>query len=119
METILTFFKALADETRLRIIKLLENGELCVCDITAALEMNQSNISFHLAILKEAGLIKDRKEGRWNYYDLNFTDIMSRVVVPSALERISGDSVAEDKIRLEKFRASKVNGKACAIKVNA
>ena len=117
MEAMLTLFKALADETRLRIIKLLEDGELCVCDITAALDMNQSNISFHLAILKEAGLIKDRKDGRWNHYDLNFSSIMSRVVVPSALERISGEKVAGDKMRLEKFKATKVN--TCATKINS
>ena len=47
MERLTTFYRALSDETRLRILKLLEGGELCVCDITAALDMTQPNVSFH------------------------------------------------------------------------
>jgi ArsR family transcriptional regulator len=65
MDELKTIFKALSDETRLSIIKLLEQGELCVCDIVAALDMVQPKISFHLNVLKEAGLIRDRKQGRW------------------------------------------------------
>ena len=57
MNDLVTIFKALSDETRLRIIKLLEQGELCVCDITAALDMVQPRVSFHLSALKEAGLM--------------------------------------------------------------
>jgi ArsR family transcriptional regulator, arsenate/arsenite/antimonite-responsive transcriptional repressor len=102
-----TFFKALADETRLRILKLLEGGELCVCDLTAALEMTQPNVSFHLGILKAAGLIKDRKEGRWSYYDLELSDMMARVVVPTALERMSGELVEADRKRLGEFQVCK------------
>ncbi len=107
MNKTLRTFKALADETRLRILKLLENGELCVCDITAALDMTQPNISFHLGILKEAGLIKDRREGRWTHYSLDFSDMMNRVVVPTALERMDGKAVEEDRKRLESFRKKK------------
>ncbi len=115
MERTLYLFKALSDETRLRILKLLQDGELCVCDITAALEMNQPNVSFHLAILKEAGFIKDRKKGRWNHYDLDFSSIQSRILLPTALEGATGEKVAEDRIRLEEFRAAK-NGGGCALK---
>ncbi len=63
-------FHALADETRLKIVEFLSSGEQCVCDLTEALETGQSRLSFHLKILKEAGLIRDRREGRWNYYSL-------------------------------------------------
>lgn len=105
-KTLLTF-KALADETRLRILKLLENGELCVCDITAALDMTQPNISFHLGILREAGLIKDRRAGRWTHYSLDLSDMMKRVIVPTALERMDGMAVEEDQARLEAFRKKK------------
>ncbi|HXF93932.1 MAG TPA: metalloregulator ArsR/SmtB family transcription factor [Nitrospiraceae bacterium] len=63
-------FHALADETRLQIVEFLSRGEQCVCDLTDALETGQSRLSFHLKILKEAGLIRDRREGRWNYYSL-------------------------------------------------
>lgn len=64
-------FKALGDPTRLRIVKLLEGGELCVCQLTASLKMGQSRISRHLSILKEAGLIEDRRQGKWVHYRLH------------------------------------------------
>jgi DNA-binding transcriptional ArsR family regulator len=62
--------KAAGDPTRARIIKLLEDGELCVCDLIEILGMGQSTVSGHLAVLREAGLVKDRKQGRWAYYSL-------------------------------------------------
>ncbi len=64
-------FHALSDETRLEIMERLKDGEQCVCDLTDALKTGQSRLSFHLKVLKEAGLIKDRPEGRWIYYSLN------------------------------------------------
>ena len=63
-------FHALADETRLRILEQLADGEQCVCDLTDALEAGQSRLSFHLRTLKDAGLVADRREGRWIYYTL-------------------------------------------------
>ncbi len=71
MKTTVRLFKALGDPTRLRIVKLLESGELCVCQLTSALQMGQSRISRHLSILKEAGLIEDRRQGKWVHYRLN------------------------------------------------
>lgn len=64
-------FHALSDETRLRIVDLLRGGEQCVCELTSALDMRQSLLSFHLKTLKDAGLVTDRREGRWSYYALN------------------------------------------------
>ncbi len=69
-------FHALSDETRLGLVVLLREGERCVCDLTAALASGQSRLSFHLKTLKDAGLVTDRREGRWSYYSL----------VPGALE---------------------------------
>lgn len=69
-------FHALSDETRLGLVVLLRDGERCVCDLTAALDSGQSRLSFHLKTLKDAGLVQDRREGRWAYYSL----------VPGALE---------------------------------
>lgn len=63
-------FKALADETRLRILNLLVRGELCVCDIVAVLEIGQSKASRHLAYLRNVGLVNDRRRGVWMYYTL-------------------------------------------------
>jgi ArsR family transcriptional regulator len=61
-------FHALSDETRLRILERLRGGERCVCEMTDALDAAQSRLSFHLKVLKEAGLVTDRREGRWMYY---------------------------------------------------
>ena len=64
-------FKALADETRLRILALLLNEEeLCVCDIIGALKLPQSTVSRHLAYLRRTGLVNDRRCGLWMYYSI-------------------------------------------------
>lgn len=62
--------KALSDETRIRILKLLEKHELCVCQIMAILDLGQSTASKHIGILKNAGLIEGKKEGTWTFYHL-------------------------------------------------
>ena len=64
-------FSALADDTRLRILNLLNEGELCVCDIIKVLGEPQSKISRHLAYLRRAGLVQGRKEGLWMHYRLS------------------------------------------------
>ena len=63
-------FHALSDETRLSILKRLRHGERCVCELTDVLDAAQSRLSFHLRVLKKAGLVTDRREGRWMYYTL-------------------------------------------------
>lgn len=65
------WFHALSDETRLDIVRLLSHGERCVCELQGALGAAQSRLSFHLRTLKDAGLVADRREGRWVYYSLN------------------------------------------------
>ena len=65
------WFHALSDETRVEIVRLLSGGERCVCELTSALDAAQSRLSFHLKTLRTAGLVSDRKEGRWVYYSLN------------------------------------------------
>lgn len=88
MQELLSVFGALSDATRLRILKLLERGELCVCNIVKVLGMSQPKVSFHLNVLKSAGLIKDKKQGRWIHYSLDDSDIFKRFLILSALERI-------------------------------
>lgn len=110
MEELLKIFKALSDETRLRIIKLLEQGELCVCDIVAALDTIQPKISFHLAVLKEAELIQDRKEGKWIHYKLRDGDMFRRFILNAACEKIGEEEIAEDRGRLLRFMSSKKCG---------
>ena len=63
-------FQAFADPTRIRIVNLLGGGELCVCQIVYVLGMSQPKISRHLAILRDAGMVSDRKDGRWVHYSL-------------------------------------------------
>jgi ArsR family transcriptional regulator, arsenate/arsenite/antimonite-responsive transcriptional repressor len=96
-------FKALSDETRLRILKLLEEGELCVCHIVAAFDMSQSKVSFHLGVLKAAGLLRDRKEGKWMHYRLDDSDIFRRFLIMSVIEKIPGETLRRDKERLVAF----------------
>ncbi len=108
VEELANIFKALSDETRLRIVKLLEQGELCVCDIVAALDMVQPKVSFHLSALKEAGFLKDRKQGRWTHYSLNDNDLFRRMLLLSVCERVSREAVREDRTRLASFMEKRV-----------
>lgn len=70
MEKLLDALKALSDETRLRILNLLFEKELCVCDIMETLQITQAKASRHLIYLKNADLVKDRKHAQWVYYSL-------------------------------------------------
>ncbi len=64
-------FHALSDENRLRVLECLRQGERCVCELTEELDVSQSLLSFHLKSLREAGLVRDRRQGRWIYYALD------------------------------------------------
>lgn len=75
---LVTLFHALSDETRLEIVRRLGSGEKCVCDLQDLLDAAQSRLSYHLRLLKDAGLVSDRREGRWVHYSL----------VPGALETL-------------------------------
>lgn len=70
LETFETVAKAIADPTRIRILKILEPGELCVCQVTAVLDLAPATISKHLAVLKTAGLVQMRRAGKWAHYRL-------------------------------------------------
>jgi len=69
-------FHALSDPIRLKILDLLRNQELCVCDLSTALELSQSKLSFHLKVLKEAQLVQSQQVGRWTYYRLNLAQLI-------------------------------------------
>lgn len=114
MQTIAKTFKALADETRLRILALLLDGELCVCEIIAALELPQSTISRHLAYLKRSGWLLDRKQGLWMYYRLNHSEkTLVSGLVPLLAQHLAADKeVAESLLRLQAFQKAQAQ-KAC------
>ena len=105
-------FRALGDETRLRIVALLSHGELCVCHIEAALDLNQSTASRHLGILRTAGVVDCRREGTWVYYRL--TD-QEHATVGKALDVLTKAFGAERALRADhsKLRRSCGPG-ACA-----
>ena len=70
LESLESLFKALADRTRLRILSLLQAGEICVCDIHGSLDLPQPTVSRHLAYLRKTGLVSGRKDGLWVHYRL-------------------------------------------------
>ena len=70
MNSYATFFAALADENRLRLLHLMREGEACVCFLQGTLKTNQPKISRHLAYLRRAGLVEARREGKWMHYKL-------------------------------------------------
>ncbi|HKG94706.1 MAG TPA: metalloregulator ArsR/SmtB family transcription factor [Gemmatimonadaceae bacterium] len=94
-------FHALSDETRLGILEMLRDGERCVCDLQTDLEAAQSRLSFHLRVLREAGLVTDRKEGRWSYYS----------IVPEAVAEVHDVAVALQPAKLRVLARS--SGRCC------
>jgi len=70
-------FHALSDPLRLQILESLREQEFCVCDLCTHLTVSQSKLSFHLRVLKEAGIVRSRPHGRWTYYSLNLPQIVA------------------------------------------
>jgi DNA-binding transcriptional ArsR family regulator len=104
----LNITKALADENRLRMVLALQNGELCVCQITELLGLAMSTVSKHLSILYQAGLLNARKEGRWMYYSLpsKGAPTAAREGVAWVRRSLAGsERIAEDAKRLKKVLA--------------
>ena len=89
-----SLFHALSDETRLGLLERLKGGERCVCELTDAMKAAQSRLSFHLKVLKEAGLILDRREGRWMYYSINPDAIEELEAVVYTLKQAAKSAVA-------------------------
>jgi ArsR family transcriptional regulator len=104
MRELIKVFKALSDETRLRMLKLLFERELCVCEIMQALEVSQSRASRNLGILRDAGLLKDRRDGQWVHYSLNKegTAFYSALLELLNLSLKKDETILIDKERLRK-----------------
>jgi DNA-binding transcriptional ArsR family regulator len=98
--------KAVAEPTRLRILKSLEVGELCACKIVELVGLSQPTVSRHLAILKAAGLVTERKEGRWTHYRTSTDASGFRSRLLSLLDTWGGedDVVTRDWRRAEELR---------------
>lgn len=91
-------FKVLADKTRLRILSLLRERELCVCELTEVLEISQPGVSQHLRRLKQVGFVRERKDGQWVYYALNKAQPLLALILSLVPDN------AEDKRRLAKAK---------------
>jgi len=103
MDAVEETYKALADRTRLRILALLMDGEVCVCDIHDTLRLPQPTASRHLAYLRRAGLVEARREGTWMHYRLADLDPVVREIVQTAghaMSHVAG--IERDRQRFEK-----------------
>jgi ArsR family transcriptional regulator, arsenate/arsenite/antimonite-responsive transcriptional repressor len=100
-------FRALADETRVRIVALLSHGELCVCHLIKALELSQPNISRHLGILRMAGVVDARRDGTWVYYRLAEQE---HAAVQATLATLTEAFGAERAIRTDHAKLKKACG---------
>ena len=109
----INIFRALSDNTRLRIMRLLikERKELCVCEIMDSLHESQYNVSRHLRKLKIAGLVRERKTGRWVFYSLSETTEEFQKLILHAVENIPGDAFLMDMERLKLRLSLRESGK--------
>jgi ArsR family transcriptional regulator, arsenate/arsenite/antimonite-responsive transcriptional repressor len=101
LEADLAAFRACSDATRLRLLFLLEGGELCVCELVAALRMPQGKVSRHLAVLKQAGLVRHRREGAWVHYSLSAPETPLGRRLRSYLRAVAKTAAVDDRARLE------------------
>ena len=113
MDVQVQLFKAFSDSTRLRILLLLlQNGELCVCDLMESLQIPQSTISRHLALLRGAGLVEGRRQGVWMHYKIADNDSLGGEVLSSLKKYCSGlDQARGDNERCLAYLRTK--GNAC------
>lgn len=109
---IVNLFKALGDSNRLRILKMLEERALCVCEVQEILQLSTSTVSKHLSILRDAGMISDTKDGKWVNYSLG--DSSSALV--RALKALVAESLNDEPVVKEDRRKAKQvdRAKICA-----
>jgi ArsR family transcriptional regulator len=114
MKDTVELLKALADETRLRIMRVLAkcDSSLCVCEIVDALDLPQYLVSHHLSILRHAGAVEDSRQGTWVMYAVHpQASPFLTALLPSLRESLSGEVIAEDDRRLASRIARRVEGK--------
>lgn len=89
MKNLVSFFKAMGEDTRIKIIILLLKEEMCICELIEEFGLSQSAVSHHMKILKQAGLVNDRRDGKWTFYSINkkgfeehFEDMKEKFIIP-------------------------------------
>ncbi len=110
MEEFTSQAKAIADPTRTRMLKLLENGELCVCHIMEILGLVQSTASKHLGVLKAAGLVESRKNGTWSYFRLS---AKKRGYNKAYLQFFASNLDNDEVIKKDRKRLKKIVSESC------
>jgi ArsR family transcriptional regulator len=116
MKDAVVLFKALADPTRLRIVLLLRQRELCVCELMFILRMEQSRVSHHMRVLREAGIAEDVREGRWIIYRVPKAAValLEDLLSGALRDRIGRSGEAEaDRRKLEECLRENVRGRVC------
>jgi ArsR family transcriptional regulator len=116
MKDIVKVFKALADPTRLRIMLLLRRRELCVCELMHILEMEQSRVSHHMRVLRDAGIAEDVRQGRWILYRVpeEAQGIVGELFAGELRDRIDATAeAAADAIKLEACIRENLRGRVC------
>lgn len=86
VDTQLSVFKALANESRVRILNALRDGELCACELQVVLDAPQSTVASHLRELSDAGIVKKRRQGKWTYYRIGDTAALQLLDIAAALD---------------------------------
>ena len=116
MEQFIEIFKALSDETRVRILHLLILSEesICVCEIVDSLEKPQYNISRHLKLLKNAGLVEENQKGRWKYYSLTKKRDLFITYLFQTISSIPKKTLIKDYVKLKK-RLKKRKNRECIL----
>lgn len=120
MEEFVNILKGLSDKSRLRTIWLLNKAdhELCVCEIMDVLNINQYNVSRHLKILKNAGLVQEKKDGRWVFYSLIEPGNRFQEFILQAVEALPKELFSLDEKRLKKRLSLRENGK-CVVGIKS
>lgn len=115
MDVLVLTAKALADPTRVRVLTALREGELCVCELSDALDITQSTLSTHLQVIREAGLVRTRKEGKWVYYALEpaAKRLLRAVFGHFAAGMECDPTLQRDQARTKKRLAERKDGACC------
>lgn len=116
IKDIVKIFKALADPTRLRIVLLLRQRELCVCELMFVLEMEQSRVSHHMRVLRDAGIVEDVRDGRWIIYRVpeEAKSLLDGLLAGTLRERIElSREASEDGRKLESCIQENIRGCVC------
>lgn len=111
MANLIELFKTLSDETRLRILLLLSNKELCVCEISDILDESQPKVSRHLSKLRDMGYVTDERYGQWIFYSLNIQDELLNMIFQSISNNLSLYPVI--KTDMEKLQIKLTEGRMC------